>query len=524
MTIFGRSKSASAALLAALLGLAGPSGVAIAADDETGPVAKTTAGAVRGARDGGVVSFKGIPYAAPPVGTLRWRAPQPPRPWPEIRPALEHGHVCPQQPNPKDNGVGVETPSEDCLVLSVWSPSLSPPHPLPVLVWIHGGGFVNGSGSAALYDGSNLARQDVVVVTLNYRLGRLGFFAHPALTREAGSQPVGNYGMLDMIAALEWVKGNIGAFGGDPDKVTVFGESAGGAAVNRLMISPAARGLFHRAIAQSGAGRESARLLRTGNAAGQPSAEAAGLAFARTLGVEGDDAAALQALRELPAERIISAPFDVFGGDGPIIDGRIITMDVADAFRRGAEAQIPYLVGFNSVEAPIRTDQLATVLGGRWSEAQQAELAAIYPDAAAFARNVLGDTTFAEPARLLAALHAGNGAPTYLYRFAVVSASMRHMLTGTPHAQERQYVFRTLETSPWPTDANDASQAALASAYWTEFAKTGDPNGGGRTRWSAYDAGSDRLLDFTNDGPVMKAVPFAERMDAIAAWRTAEAR
>jgi para-nitrobenzyl esterase len=378
-----------------------------------------------------------------------------------------------------------------------------------------------------LYDGTKLARQGVVVVTINYRLGRFGFFAHPALSREAGDEPTGNYGFLDMISALQWVQRNIGAFGGDPDSVTVFGESAGGAAVNRLMISPAARGLFHRAIAQSGAGRETSRRLSETNAEGWPSAESAGAAFARSLGVDGRDDAALRALRNIPPGQILRAGDESpFQGGGPVIDGRIIPLSVASAFEQSAQAQVPYLIGFNSIEAPATPDNLETVLAGvaTLTPAHRTRLAAAYPDAATFALNAAGDITFAEPARLLAGLHAAHGAPTYLYRFSVVSQSMRNVLHGAPHAQERQYVFRTLETSPWPTDDNDEKQAALVSAYWVAFARTGDPNGDGRPPWSKYHATNDQLLDFTNERPLTRPVPFPKRMDAIAAWRAAAAQ
>lgn len=210
-------------------------------------------GPINGVQEGGVWVYKGIPYAAPPVGELRWKEPQPAEPWKEVRPCTEFGPACPQ-PSSDDQGgfMAVGETSEDCLYLNVWSPAETPGERLPVMVWIHGGAFRTGAGSQAVYDGVNLAEKDVVVVTINYRLGPLGFFAHPLLTEESPNGSSGNYGLLDQVAALEWVERNIASFGGDPDNVTVFGESAGAMSICDLMASPLAEGLFDRAIVQSG--------------------------------------------------------------------------------------------------------------------------------------------------------------------------------------------------------------------------------------------------------------------------------
>jgi para-nitrobenzyl esterase len=508
----------AAALLGCLLALASsaqaqPPGAAAAG---LNPV-RTHSGAVIGVANDDVVAFKGVPYAAPPVGALRWRPPQPASAWSGTRAASKLGPICMQKYLPKDNGVGPLPMSEDCLTLNVWRPLDAAGRALPVMVWIHGGGFVNGSGTAALYDGAALARQGVVVVTFNYRLGRFGFFAHPALTREAAGEPVANYGLMDQIAALKWVRDNIAAFGGDPAVVTVFGESAGGASVNHLMASPAARGLFKRAIVESGLGREYAVRLHAPNARGLPSAEAAGEAFARSLGVDGADPAALRAI---PAEKIVAAGDpEPFAGGGPIIDGRIVRMDVAEAFAKGLEAKVPYIVGSNSLEFPVppaqagkRLDELA-----RPTPEQRTRIEQAYGDRDAFLREVVSDAIFTEPARHLAAMHSRNGAPTWLYRFSVVSPAVRSVLKGAVHASERQYVFQTLFASPWPTGEQDPAAAEVMSAYWTGFAKTGDPNGGSRPYWAMYTASEDRLLDFTNDGPVAGKVPHPERLDALAA-------
>jgi len=479
---------------------------------------QTTSGPVIGAADDDVVAFKGIPYAAPPVGALRWRPPQPAATWTQPLVAGEAGPICMQKYNAKDNGVGPLPMSEDCLTLNVWRPFAETAKPLPVMVWIHGGGFVNGSGTAALYDGSALARQGLVVVTINYRLGRFGFFAAPALVAEADGGPVGDYGLMDQIATLKWVRDNIAGFGGDPGQVTIFGESAGGMSINRLMISPAARGLFQRAISESGLGREYALRLQEANAMGAPSEMAADAAFAKTMGVSGDDAVGLRAI---PAEKILAAgePAALGPGGGPIIDGQLLTMDVADAFAKGLEAHVPYIVGSNSLEFPVPPamidHQLETIV--HLSQGQRAKIAAAYGGQDAYARNIVSDVIFTEPARHLAALHAKNGQPTWLYRFSMVSASMRGVLKGAVHASERQYVFQTLNASPWPTDEADKALAAAMSAYWASFAKAGNPNGGGRSNWPQYSARQDRLLDFTDDGPLASPVPYPERLDAIAA-------
>jgi para-nitrobenzyl esterase len=476
-------------------------------------VAAVDTGRLRGAAADGIISFKGVPFAAPPVGALRWKPPQPATRWEGVRDASAYGAVCMQKWPNNDNGIGRVTPSEDCLTLNVFTEATSGRR--PVMVWIHGGGFVNGSGTADLYDGTQLAKRGVVVVSINYRLGRFGAFAHPLLTREAGSAPTANYGMMDMIASLEWVKRNIAAFGGDPRNVTIFGESAGGMAVQRLMTSPAARGLFHKAMVQSGAGREPLQYLDRANGR-IPSAESDGAAFVTSLGVTATDTAALRAI---PAERIIAAGDpSTFTGGGPVLDGKIFVEPIVDAFRQGHEARVPYLVGYNAAEFPTTPEQvdasLTRILGLKLTDIP--DVAATYPDDADRAARIVGDLIFAEPARQLAALHAANGAPTFLYRFDILPVSVRARFKGTPHAQERQYVFSTLTASPYPTDANDAALASTVTDYWAAFAKTGDPNGANRPAWPRYAAASDQLLEFTNTGPQAKTSPHAARWSAIA--------
>jgi para-nitrobenzyl esterase len=481
-----------------------------------GDVVRVDAGTLRGVVADGVASFKGVPYAAPPVGALRWRAPQPVAPWQGARAADKVGALCVQKYNAQDKGVGPLPASEDCLTLNVWAPAGTRAGTLPVMFWIHGGGYVNGSGTAKLYDGTELAKQGAVVVTINYRLGRFGFFAHPSLTREnADGGLLGNYALMDQIAALRWVQKNAAAFGGDPGNVTIFGESAGGSAVTHLMISPLARGLFHKAISESGLGRERATYLSLSGPNGMLSSEAEGKRFAESLGVSADDPAAL---RTIPAERILAAGDpDLFQGGFPMIDGKVITADVADAFAHGQEAKVPFVVGYNSAEFPWATpgtpffDGAVRALGDR-----RASLEAAY--GADFATNIVSDLLFVEPARNLARLHARNGYPTYLYRFSVLSPTAPAMFKGAPHASERQYVFRTLGESDWPTNAADAAAAEAMSAYWVQFARGGNPNGGGRPDWPAFGGASERLLEFTNAGPVVGPVPLRERLDLISAF------
>lgn len=468
---------------------------------------KIADGRLAGVRDGNAVSFKGIPFAAPPVGELRWRPPQPAKPWSGVRIADKYGAICEQKYNASDNGVGPLPKSEDCLTLNVFAPALA--KEAPVMFWIHGGGFVNGSGTAALYDGSALARQGVVVVTINYRLGRFGFFAHPALTSEAGGAPVGNYALMDMIASLKWVQTNIARFGGDPKQVTIFGESAGGVAVNDLMVSPAARGLFIRAIVQSGLGREPAVTL--------PIAEKAGEDFARAAGLSRASAADL---RKLTADDILKAgDLDILAGGGSIADGQLLRMSPMDAFARGLEAKVPYIVGFTSLEIPFPVASLNDALAKVVPADQRQRIEASYPTQDSFENHIVSDLLFSEPALALARLHAANGQPTWAYQFSVLSAAATPHFKGAPHASERQYVFQTLKSSPWSTDANDAKQAEMMSAYWSAFARTGDPNGAGRPEWPKYDVQKNELLDFTNKGPVVMPAPRAAAMKAISALR-----
>lgn len=467
---------------------------------------KTRSGRVAGVTEGDVISYKGIPYAAPPIGKLRWRAPKKAQRWSGTKVADKFGPICQQIHQPKDNGVGPLPMSEDCLTLNIFAPTLA--KKVPVMLWIHGGGYVNGSGTAALYDGTALARQGVIVVTINYRLGRFGFFAHPALTADAGGEAVGNYGLMDMVAALKWVRDNVAAFGGNPEQVTIFGESAGGAAVNALMTSPAARGLFVGAIVQSGLGRETILSLAE--------AERDGEAFAAATGVGNRTASALRGLSA--AEILKAGDPQVFTGGGPMVDGKLLTSVPLDAFRRGEQARIPYIIGWNSLEFPLPAAALSgnNPMNSAIPASLRAHAESVYPDKDSYSLNFLSDLLFVEPAVTLARFHSSRGNPTFVYQFSIVPKAAQKILKGAVHASDREYVFQTLGSSNWPTDANDADQARTISAYWTGFAKTSNPNGEARPLWPQFDPAKPQLIELTGMGPQATGIPRAAAIDAIA--------
>lgn len=470
-------------------------------------VVKIASGRLAGLSDGVTSSWKAIPYAAPPVGPLRWRPPQKVQAWPGVRAADKVGALCQQKYNPTDNGVGPPPMSEDCLTLNVWAPVKA--KRAPVMVWIHGGGYANGSGTAALYDGQALAKQGVVVVTLNYRLGRFGFFAHPALKASAPGEMIGNYGLMDVVAALSWVRDNIDRFGGDPAQVTIFGESAGGAAVNALMVSPIARDLFSKAVVQSGLGRE--------GMASVDEASASGVAFAQQLGLQ--DASAAQ-LRGLSADAIVQAgDIEILKGQGPMLDGQLLTRTPAQAFALGLEAPAPYLIGWNSLEFPVPAAlfEMSLSASPAFTAQAKANLKAAYPDAQTYSDHVFSDFIFVEPAVNLARLHARNGHPTYAYQFSVLADAAPKTFKGAPHATERPYVFKTLAASSWPLDARDAVLAETLSAYWTSFAKTGAPRAEAAPAWPRFEPLAAPIMDFTNSGPRAGAAPRPEALKALQA-------
>jgi para-nitrobenzyl esterase len=509
---------------AVLLSLALIWGGAHAGDGPSDRVTVET-GQLQGVVAGGVVAFKGIPFAAPPVGDLRWRPPQPAAPWSGVRQAIRYGHDCMQKPVPGDAAPLRTKPSEDCLFINVWRPVKPVADKRPVMVWIYGGGFVNGGSSPAIYAGTQFAKRGVVFVSFNYRLGRFGFFAHPALTRETPDGPLGNYAFMDQIAALKWVRDNIASFGGDPNDVTLFGESAGGFSVHTLMTSPAARGLFQKAIVQSGGGRTDivpGRMIRGGGASAPPSGEAVGLAFAGSVGVHGEDAAALAALRRLPAETIVSGlnMMNVFDPtySGAMIDGKIIVGEPEDIYRAGGGMEIPLIVGATDMDLGFSKASTLAELFAPFGEARAAAQAAYDPggsgDLPKLRAEVAGDLMMVEPARFVARTLTARGDRVYAYRFSYVAKSMRAKWSGAPHASDIPFVFDTETIKYGPAvSADDLEAGRTAIGYWTAFAKTGDPNGDGRPAWPVYDPNQDAILDFTNHGPVARPDPWKARLD-----------
>jgi para-nitrobenzyl esterase len=488
---------------------------------------KIDAGPLQGVSQDSVLSFKGVPFAAPPVGNLRWRAPQPPAKWKTTRLANQYGHDCMQLPFPGDAAPLGTPPAEDCLVLNLWRPAAATTAKLPVMVWIYGGGFVNGGSSPAVYDGSQFARQGIVFVSFNYRLGRFGFFAHPALTAEANGAPTGNFGYLDQIAALQWVQHNIASFGGDPSNVTLFGESAGGGSVLAMLTSPLTHGLFQRAIVESGGGRGGLvgepRLSVT-NSQGQPSAEQIGLNFASANGITGTTPAALEAMRKIPAEKVVDGLNMASMGpaaktySGPIIDGQIVVETPQEAFHNGHQMKIPVMIGANSMDIGFSTAKTVPELMASFGPNEDRAKAAYNPqnsdDIRLLGLTVAADRMMVEPARFVAREVAASGQPSYEYRFSYVATSMRSQWPGAPHATEIPYVFDTVKAryESALTPADEAT-ARAANTYWSNFARTGDPNSSGLPNWPAYSPASDTLLDFTPNGPAALPDPWKERLD-----------
>jgi para-nitrobenzyl esterase len=459
----------------------------------SGPVVKIRQGQVQGTASEGVAMFLGIPYAAPPVGDLRWRPPAAAAGWTGVRDATKAGGACAQV--------------EDCLFVNVTAPTNAKPGAkLPVMVWIHGGAFTIGTSTGAFgaeTDGIQYARDGVITVSLNYRLGRAGWFAHPALTREG---PSGNYGMMDQIAALKWVQANIASFGGDPKNVTIFGESAGGISVLYLMLAPDARGLFHKAIGESSFARHTPTPLKQ--------AEEAGLKAAAAAGVTGEDAAAAAALRKLPLTAMpYSGPLTARAQ--PILDGRYIKEGITEGFAAGRQARIPLMIGGNSNEASLfrpQPAQLELIPADR----RAAMAAAFDPEGKGDKARMVNDLVTAqfitEPDRNLARIQTKAGQPVYLYYFSYVTPAQRAASMGAGHTAEIKYAFAGPKQKFAP---EDLPLAKAVNAYWAAFAKKGTPDSAGGPAWPRYTLAREPSMEFGAEGPQVREKHLAARLDWI---------
>ena len=469
------------------------------------PKAHTEFGTISGAREGGLNVYKGVPFAAAPIGDLRWHAPAPAAPWVGTRKADTFAPACMQE------GVSMpgETPpavSEDCLYLNIWTPAKSAQAHLPVIVWIYGGGYINGSSSMPLYWGDKLAHKGVIVVTIAYRLGPLGFLAFPELTRESPHHSSGNYGLMDQIAALEWIQRNIAAFGGDSNNVTIAGQSSGSMSVSMLMASPPAKGLFQRAIGESGGLFEPLQLAPKYLLA---NAEQDGQKYAASLG-----ATSLQQLRQLPA-RLLTG--NAGGIVHPVIEPYVLSLSPYEAFASGQQNDVPLLIGSNTEEARALVDVSHVTAAtfdsdiARSYGALPAPLLAAYPHAtdteAKQARlDLERDLRFGWDMWAWARLQAGTGKNSvYYYSFRQqppFPADSIYDGWGASHFAELWYIFDHLDQEPWRWTAADRRVAEEMSSYWVNFAKSGDPNGPGLPEWPAFTNADSKVLSIGDPATV----------------------
>ena len=491
--------------LAVVAGLLTLAGAAVAQTPDRTTVA---GGRIIGERHDGVRVFRGVPYAAAPVGSLRWRDPQPAPRWTGDRPATRFAPACPQTGTSMP-GEPPSPSSEDCLYLNVWAPTAGGA-PRPVIVWFPGGGLANGSTSIPLYDGAALARRGAVVITVAYRLGALGFLAHPALSAESPDHASGNYGLMDQVAALEWVRANAAAFGGDPDRVTIAGQSAGATSVSILMASPRAKGLFQRAIGQSGGLFEPTALAPQYQLA---KAEADGAAFMARLG-----ATTLEQMRRLPAERLLAG---AGGVTHPVIEPRLLPEAPFEVFREGRQNDVPLLIGYNAEEARSLTD-VADVTAANFNEKLTARWGRLPPlllepyvfttdDQARTARlDFERDLRFGWDIRTWARLQAEHGrSPVYLYRFdrrPPWPAGSVRANWGASHFADLWYMFDHLDPADGHWTAADRALADRMADAWAAFAATGDPNGGQAPGWTPFTLADPKAMRL-GETPAMAGLP-----------------
>jgi para-nitrobenzyl esterase len=452
--------------------------------------------------------FRGIPFAAPPVGDLRWKAPQPAAKWEGVRKGDEFGPRCMQAPiysdmifrDKKDNPV-----SEDCLYLNVWTPAKSNQENRAVMVWFYGGGFQAGSSSEPRYDGENFAKKGIIVVSVNYRLGLFGFYSHPELSKESGHGASGNYGLMDQIAGLQWVKRNIAAFGGDPNKVTIAGESAGSASVSAAMASPLAAGLFRSAIGESGGFFSRGKGGLSMNSLAET--EQTGAKFAASIGAKS-----LADMRAKSAgELLAAAQKDKESRFWPSVDGYVISEKVSEIFAKGQQAQVPLLAGWNSEESAFGVvlskekttpETFAAQVQKQYGD-KAPDVMKLYPaktdeEARRAAIDLASDLFIAYSTwEWIDSQYKTGHAPVYRYLFertppasdATKIGGVSSALFGARHACEIEYVFGALKSQPNPWEPTDFKISDAISSYWANFTKTGDPNGAGMPKWPAYRSG-----------------------------------
>jgi len=483
---------------------------------------KVTEGYVQGTIEGDLKVYKGIPFSAPPVGELRWRAPKPVASWIGVKQTTKYA------PGPIQGGNPPSGKSEDCLYLNVWTPAKTAKDKVPVLVWIYGGGFGAGATSEWPYSGEKLANKGVVLVSIAYRVGQLGFFSHPQLSAENPNHVSGNYGMLDMIAGLKWIKQNIAAFGGDPDKVTIFGESAGGIAVSMLCASPLAKGLFQGAISESGGSFGPSRQTKT-----YPGENMKRLKYAEIDGEESAKSAGVTSIAELRKMDAVKLPSRGFGGSWPIIDGYVIPDDQYKLYEAGKFNDTPILVGYNSDEgasfSPGRNPgEYISGVRARYGKFAD-DLIKAYPVAETTipksARDLSRDAAFGWQTWSWARLQAKKGkSKVYYYYFDQhpdYPKDSPRAGYGSPHGQEVSYVFQHLNTSNPQTTKSDIEISDAMSTYWTNFARFGNPNGEGVPEWPAFNLANPVLMYFEQT-PHTGIVPSAESLkvlDSYFKWR-----
>lgn len=498
--------------------------------NEARPIVQVNNGKIQGVETRGMLAYKNIPYAAPPVGELRWRPPQPAKDWDGIRDASRYGEAC-IQPLVKGLNSELIPGTEDCLKLNVFAPKAG--KNLPVMVWFHGGGLIEGSASEPYYQPVGLTREGAIVVTVDYRIGKLGFFAPKVLADEAKAkgEPVGNYGTMDQIQSLKWVRDNIAAFGGDPNNVTIFGQSAGGRSVTWLMISPAAEGLFHKAIAQSA--QQLPVRNQTTEKFGMISEEALDAKYMQTLGVT-----TLKELRALPADKLLVTPQEFQDGEfgGSFIDGQIIVGDPLPLFAEGKQHKVPFMIGTNSWDASyfVLGQPPVDAYIKKMGEDPRVinKLYTAFKDKCVLSAEIMADGWYRGAVKLLAD-SANKYAPAYAYNYAYLTPNIRATLIGSGHTFELPYVFGALDTvlaapskaepggnqckhinqaladmkqkatwsSYWfpttdPVNKEDQSISKQLAKSWVTFARTGNPNYGNKEVWPRYDIGNDVMREF----------------------------